>query len=389
MRTVFLSLAALVFAALVQAQAPSGNASAPANAEGGAPAPASTQTPLGQRNMATQRTPARPVGASPKGGRYKQDIPVSTPIITLDGVCAQASAAAPATKPSATKASSSAPCKTVVTRGQLDALLDAIDPNASPKARQQFAITYARLLVATQISEQKHLDQRPEVLRSIQVQQKLGRMEVLSDALLEKLQKDAAHVPTKDVEAYYRQYASTFEGAHVQRLVIPIGAATESGKPVEEAAAKAKMTELRARAIEGDEFDDLQGRAYKELGIKGNVPPTEISVMRRNGLSPEELKIFDMDAGETTPVIEADNVVLILRVISRRTQSLSEAQSQIEAVLLQQRLQEQLRDATQGINADFNLKYLEAKTQPELFPNTMVGFGALRRGMLSSMHIQP
>lgn len=29
------------------------------------------------------------------------------------------------------------------------------------------------------------------------------------------------------------------------------------------------------------------------------------------------------------------------------------------------------------------------KTQPELFPNTMVGFGALRRGMLSSMHNQP
>jgi len=341
--------------------------------------------------MATPRTPARQVGASPKGGRYKQDIPVSTPIITLDGVCAQASAAAPApaTKPSATKASSSAPCKTVVTRGQLDALLDAIDPNASPKARQQFAITYARLLVATQISEQKHLDQRPEVLRSVQVQQKLGRMEVLSDALLEKLQKDAAHVPAKDVEAYYKQYASTFEGAHVERLVIPIGAATESGKPVEEAAARAKMTELRARAIEGAEFDDLEGRAYKELGIKGNVPPTQISVMRRNGLSLEELKIFDMDAGETTPVIEADNVVLILRVISRRTQSLSEAQSQIEAVLLQQRLQEQLRDATKGINADFNLKYLEAKTQPELFPNTLVGFGALRRGMLSSMHIQP
>ena len=29
------------------------------------------------------------------------------------------------------------------------------------------------------------------------------------------------------------------------------------------------------------------------------------------------------------------------------------------------------------------------KTHPELFANTMVGFGALRRGMLSGMHIQP
>lgn len=64
-------------------------------------------------------------------------------------------------------------------------------------------------------------------------------------------------------------------------------------------------------------------------------------------------------------------------------------QSQIEAVLLQQRLQEQLREATKGINADFNLKYMEAKTQPELFANTVIGFGALRRGTLSSMHIQP
>ena len=32
---------------------------------------------------------------------------------------------------------------------------------------------------------------------------------------------------------------------------------------------------------------------------------------------------------------------------------------------------------------------MRSVNQPELFPNTMVGFGALRRGMLSSMHNQP
>lgn len=315
-----------------------------------------------------------------KESRYKGEIPLNAPIVTLDGVCPQP--AKGATKTTGT-------CKTVITRGQLDVLLDSIDPDPSPKTRQQFAISYARLLAASQLAEQKHLDLDPNVIREIQVQQKLARLQVLTTSLLQDLQKNAAHVPNKEVERYYKQFASNFEQADVYRLGIPLNAATTDGKPVNEAAAKAKMEELRARVLAGDDFEALQARAYKELGIKGATPRTEISMMRRGELTPEEAKVFEMDLGETSPVFENHGVLLLLRVAARRSLTVEEVRPQIEAILFQQRMLEELHEQTKGITADFNLKYMESTAQPDLFPPSILTPSGIRRGMLSSLHVQP
>lgn len=362
MRRVFLCLVGLLVASSVYGQAPAG---------GNAPA-AAPQAP-GMAKRTTSRH------SQSRGGRFKADVPASTPIVTLDGVCSQTSK---------TAGKSAAPCKTVVTRAQLDAILDAVEPNAAPRMRQLFAISYARLLASAQIAEDEHLDSSPEVLRAIQTQQKLARMQVLADAVYQKLEKQAEHVPMKEVEAYYKQYLTTFEEARVQRVAIPLNATTESGKPLDKDAAKAKMEELRARALQGADFEELQARAYNDSGIKDPVPHTGVTLMRRSALSPEETKVFEMDLGATTAVFENQGAFMFLHVLSRRMQPLSETQEQIEAVLLQQRLQEEMQDAAKGISAQFNLKYIGTPTQPELFPPSM-GLGSIRRGMLSSMHVQP
>ena len=379
MRGVFFCLVALLFASAAYGQdsTPSSTPSAPAL----------SQTP----RTTPQRMPRRTSPTTAKSTRYKPEIPVSATIITLDGVCAQAPAATKGAASTAKPATAKpvAPCKTVVTREQLDSLLEAIDPNPGPKERQQFAINYARLLAGTQLAEKKHLDLSPEVTRTIQAKQKMARMQVLTDVMLQVLQREAAHVPLKEVEAYYKQYATNFEQAEARRVAIPLNAATEEGKPINQTAAKAKMEELRTAAIQGDSFDDLQARAYKAFNIKGDVPHTELTVMRRSGLSADEAKVFEMDPGATTPVFEDSGMLVMLQVISHKTQSLTDSQSEIEAVLLQQRLKEQLQVATEGITADFNLKYMDSKTQPELFPPSVITMGAIRRGMLSSMHVQP
>ena len=114
------------------------------------------------------------------------------------------------------------------------------------------------------------------------------------------------------MEAYYKQYQQSFQEADVFRLVLPLNAATENGKPIDPAAAKTLTEELRGRVLAGDEFDDLQARAYKEMGITAAVPHTNINLMNRPGLSPEEAKVFEMDLGETTPVFENQGVLVIL-----------------------------------------------------------------------------
>lgn len=342
----------------------------------GAGKPSPVQMTAPRKNLAI-RTGA-PTGT---GSRYKPGIPVNTPIVTLDGVC---------TQPAKGTAKSATACKTIVTRGQLDALLDSVEPDASPKSRQQFAITYARLLAAAQIAEQNHLDLLPDVNREIQVRQKLARMEVLSYALIQSLQKNARHIPPKDVEAYYKQYPDTFEQAEVRRLAVPLNATTEDGKPLDVSTVKAKLEELRPRALDGDNFSELQTQAYKELGIKGPLPQTEMGMMRKSSLSPEEAKVFKMESGETSPVFEDQGIVMILHAGTARAMKLEDARPQIEAMLFQQRMLEEFKDSTKGINAEFNLQYMESKSQPELFPPSVVYQGGMsRRGMLSSLHVQP
>ena len=332
-------------------------------------------TTPGNPGAPAHRQAAQSRGSAATKTRYKPDIPVSAPIITLNGVCGE---------PGKATNKDSKDCKIVITRGQLDALVDAVDPGASPRTRQQFAINYARLLAASQLAEQKHLDQNPSVVREIQFQQRIARMQILSDALVQDVQRKAEHIPQDKVEAYYKEYHKSFEQADVYRLAIPLNAPTESGKAIDPTAAKALMEELRGRILAGDEINELQARAYKTLDIKSPLPPTNISIMNRPGITPDETKVFEMDLGETSPVFEEENVLVILRVRDRKVVPIDQARGQIEAMLLRDETLEGLRGTTEGITAEFNLNYLETQSQPDLFPPSMVSQSPRRHTVLSA-----
>jgi PPIC-type PPIASE domain len=347
----------------------------PAFAQTG-PTRVATNNPAAAWKGATRTKTASP------GARIKPEIPLDSPIITLKGVCGQ--------RPANAKTKASSECKTVVTRGQLDALVALIDPEAQLKARQQFALTYARLLAATQLAEQKKMDQNPAISREIQLEVKLARMQVLTNSLLQSMQRQSQRISDQDVEDYYKKNEQSFAQATVHRLVIPLSAATDAGKPVDAAAAKTLMEDLRERALKGEEFDELQARAYKELGIKEPIPPTTITVERRQAHTPEETKIFDLDMGETSAVLESRNAFWILRLEGKRTMTLQQVKPQIEASLGLQRIEDGVNRVFDGISAEFNLKYMDAKTQPELIPPAVVvqaGAGGRRGG--SSVMRQP
>jgi len=325
-------------------------------------------------HTAAVASPAGPLGSGRSNTakptvRYKPDIAASTPIFTLEGVC----------QPPAKGAKPEAECKTIVTRGQLDVMLAALDPEASPKAHQQFALSYARLIAATNLAEKRHLDKDPTIAREIEVQQSLARMQVLTNHVLQGLQIQASRIPDNDVDAYYKKNKKNFEQADVRRIAVPLNAITESGQPLNASVVKAKMDELRDRAIKGDDFDALQERAYKELDIKGGLPRTSLSISRRQIQSPAEAHVFELDQGEISAVIENQDVVLILRLDAKRELTLEQARPQIEATLQLQSTVDELTTAFKGVSADFNLKYMEAASQPELFPASVVTQNQFRR----------
>lgn len=267
-------------------------------------------------------------------------------------------------------------------------MVAALDPEASAKAHQQFALSYARLLAATRLAEKRHLDKDPEISHEIQLQQTIARMQVLTNHILQGLQIHASKVSDAEVEAYYKKNQKNFEQADVRRIAIPLNAVTDSGKALDPAIVKTKMEELRDRATKGDDFDALQERAYKELGIKGGLPRTSLNITRRPGQNANEARIFDMDLGEITPVIENEDVVLVLRLDAKRQLTLEQARPQIEATMQLQNTVDGLNTAFKGISSDFNLKYMEATTQPDLFPASVVTQNQYRRGSLTGVHAQ-
>ena len=320
---------------------------------------------------------SRPVSAAP-AVRFKPEITANTPIFKLDGVC---SAPAKNAKPDAE-------CKTMLTRAQLDAMVAALDPEASPKVHQQFALSYARLIAATSLAEKRRLDKDPAVSHEIQLQQTLARMQVLTNHILQGLQIQASRIPDKEVEAYYKKNQKNFEQADVRRIAVPLNAVTESGHALDLATVKAQMEDLRDRAIKGDDFDALQERAYKELGIKGGLPRTSLNVNRRQNQSPDEARVFDMDLGEISPVIENQDVILILRLDAKRELTLEQARPQIEATIQLQNTVDELNTAFKGVTSEFNLKYMETATQPDLFPALVVTQNQFRRNALTGVRSQ-
>jgi len=301
----------------------------------------------------------------PVPGLAQQEVPVGTAIVSLDGVCDRSSGRA------------SKACRTVITRGQLDSLIDATTPEATPAARRQFAVKYARTLAASAVAERQHLDKDPAVAKAIETQMKLARKQVLAAALYRKINEQATKIPASEAQKYYTEHRADFEQADVQRLTIPRSAANAEGQPLDAEKLKSKADELRTRAVAGDDFQQLQQDAYKDLGINASFPPTRLAVRRRDVMQ-DERKVFDLNPHEVSEVLDLPNAFVILRLDSKKTLPAPLVLNEINPILQANRMRTELQDTGKNIKADFNLKYLEMATAPELFPMPGAGQSAAR-----------
>jgi hypothetical protein len=283
-------------------------------------------------------------------------VPPEAPIVTVEGVCDRS------------QISKTKECKTVITRAQMESMMDMLVPGASQAARRQFAINYARLLAASAVAEQKHLEKNPEVVSQLQAQLKYARMQVLAHTLYQQIEKQAESASISEVHKYYEANLSNFDQGEVLRLSLPRSAPTTHGRPLDDSVVKAKAEELRQRAAAGEDFGQLQHDAYDNLGIKGIGPPTKLNMVRRTNLPPEEGGVFDLQPGEVTPVLESLGSLVVLKLVSKQSVPLETAQLEIKSLLRQARVKQELDSATKTVKAEFNLKYLDIASAPQLFP---------------------
>jgi hypothetical protein len=124
---------------------------------------------------------------------------------------------------------------------------------------------------------------------------------------------------------------------------------------------------MRERVAAGEDIEQLQQEAYKDLGIRSSAPSTKVPPARRSNLSREEQHVFDLKAEETSPVLESTTEFVILKLVSKQEIPLDSVRQEIVSVLQPERMQQELQNASKGIDAEFNLKYLELASTPELF----------------------
>src|SRR5262249_34142599 len=125
--------------------------------------------------------PAGTAVPAPEGAPSEAaQVPPDAPVITIAGLCENPPA----------DQSSTADCKTIITRAEFEGIVNAIAPNMAPFARKQLATRYASGLVMAQQAHKMGLDQGPKFDQML----KLARLQVTTQILGQNLQEKAGQI---------------------------------------------------------------------------------------------------------------------------------------------------------------------------------------------------
>jgi len=318
------------------------------------PAPANPNPAAGQEKEPGKSAPAPPPSASGmQEAAEAQAVPPNAAVVTIKGLCS-----APASKPAASKtaagttAAKPAPCQTVISKKQLETLIETVRPNLPPAQRRMLAQQYVELLVMANAGSKAGLEKDPKV----QEQLRLQKLQILASAYTKEQQKKEAEVPEADIEKYYRDNVAKYEEAKLQRIYIPM--VTEEGKPPDAAATKVAAEKIQARAAAGEDFDKLQKEAFTAAGNKGTAPPVDLGERRRGTLPPkQEEAIFKLKLGEVSAALDETSGYYIYKVVGKDNVPLDKVHEEIKGTLGRERMRESMEKLRGSVDTTYNQAY--------------------------------
>lgn len=337
--------------------------------------------------QAVPATPARPQ-TEPASPDPSAAVPPTAAVITVKGVCpAQPKAAAGAgTTAKPTRAaqstagkSSTADCKTVITKAEFEKLASHLAPNITPQMKKQLAGLLPQWIAMSNEAKKRGLDKTPQFEDRV----KVLKMQILSQELRQKVQDDAGKIPPDEIEKYYKEHADSYQQINADRLFVP---RTKQGEPeakqeadkdekLSEEAQKAKQAEekakaeedeqamskladsLRGRAAAGEDFVKLQKEAFDAAGMKIESPTVNLPNIRRNAVPPAQAAVFDLKAGEVSPVIKDAGGYYIYKVNNKSGIPLDEATNEIRSKLQNDRLRQKMDELTSSFKVETNEAY--------------------------------
>jgi len=309
-------------------------------------------------------------------------VPADAPVITVVGACpaqpktAAAKGAVTAAKPAAKLAGE---CKTVITKAEFEKLAEAVAPNVTPQLKRQLAGVLPRLIALSDAAKKQGLDKSPQFAETL----KFVKMQVLSNELQRKIQKESSEVPDAEVEKYYKENPQAYEQYSLERIFVPRTKQaenevkmedekeekqTDEQKKAKEAAEKAKadeaeqsMTKLaeesRGKAASGEDFTKIQKAAYEVAGMKVESPNVNLPSVRRTGLPPAHAAVLDLKPGEVSSVISDSGGHYIYKIVSKSEMPLDQVKTEIHNKLQNDRMRERMDKLNNSFKPELNEAY--------------------------------
>jgi hypothetical protein len=349
-----------------------------------------------EKATAPPSSPQAPTGAAPATAPPAAEVPEDAPVLTIVGVCPTTSKAA-ASKTATTKsvaagktATSSekttvtkkpADCKTVITRKEFDKIASDLQQGPNPLTQQQkrqLANVLPRFMAMSEEAKEKGLDKTPQFKETL----KIATMQILTNQLQRSIQEEAEKVPPEEIEAYYKKNPEAYEQFSLDRLFIPRfkqaeasdrsnqneEKLTEEQQKAKEAADKSKQEQeeqdltkladrLRERAAAGEDFVKLQKEAFEAANLKMDSPTVNMPKVRRTGLPPAHVAVFDLKVGEGSQVITDNGGHYIYKVVSKELLPLDQVKEEIRNTLKSQRSKDLMDKYANSYHAETNDAY--------------------------------
>jgi parvulin-like peptidyl-prolyl isomerase len=321
------------------------------------------------KSAASQGVKSGSQGAPGKSPSAKPESPVSkelgpdAAVITIKGLCPTSASRAPASKATGKSASTHAaakPCETVVTKKDLDLVIDTVRPNMPPPQRRMLAQQYVELLTIANAATKAGLEKEAKVKE----QMRLSKLQILASNYSRQMQQKEAEVPEADIQKYYKENASKYEEAKLLRIYVPM-VVKEEGKPPDAAATKALAEKIQQRAAAGEDFDKLQKEAFTAAASKGTPPSVDMGERRRGTLPPkQEDAVFGMKAGEVSPALEEASGFYIYKVVSKDQVPLEKVHDEIKGTLARERFRESIEKLRSSVETTYNDAYFSSPAPP-------------------------
>ncbi len=277
-------------------------------------------------------------------------------VITIAGLCGDP----------AIKKGDPSNCKTVITRAQLEDLIQLVQPNLAQAERRKFAANYAEAMIRAQQAHEMGLESDPRFEALMKLRRQTTLQLLFAQVLMEKSQQ----VSDADIEQYYKENRESFEEIELQELYVPVAqqvAATgldpaEVQKRRQDSTVAMTKTaeELRKRAVAGEDFARLQALAYMDAGYGATTAPAKVEMQkrrRRDLRSAQEVSVMDLKPGEVSKLFDETNGHYIYKAGAKRMIPLAEVRDEILKKLRADRFQKLQREAQQYATATFDEKY--------------------------------